>query len=567
MPEYIVSPFIHSIESHLEPENVHQAVFHQLTGEVFVPLPYLRDVLTRAGKSKSISFDLQDLPKMGEVGMQVQQMLDGHILIGIEADPFIFFLDHLVVRPIQNPALSYRSETNQVVVVRVTMERRLCSPMKGQLPPVIEEVIPSPAAEILLQADGAATLRQLFERFGLSIDEGRSAVEFLTEPERQLIKLTCETDLDDPDQPFNAVPRNLYHAARWQPPPSCDVSASSEFHTHGIEDAEWEFNLIEPTVNHSFRFPSAALGGLEYGARFYRSAMANNVSAPTPKAQFDILEVGGGTGTFACSFLKQAKTSLGTAGPTLNYKILELSPVLAASQQELLTGAGMTFEHVHQDAVSLSIPDHKFDLVILNEVVADFPISWVHKRVSADGAETTWDGEGATYVAKYNLTVDDETQSFRINSGVFEFIERAWEHLSPGGRVILSEYGSTDQLPLQMLHLNHEEFSIHFGHVKSCAEQVGFVCRLLPLAEFLEFDEQSLMLAGHDEHIVCLNHILRRFDLSLPFAAITKADFDAQFQTALERIQVTGPRFLPLSRGFYFGPRIDEFMVLIMSRP
>jgi hypothetical protein len=362
------------------------------------------------------------------------------------------------------------------------------------------------------------------------------------------------------------VPRNLYHAARWQPQPSSDVSASSEFHTDGIEDAEWEFNLIEPTVNHAFRFPSAALGGLDYGARFCMAAMPDDVSA-TPIEHLEILEVGGGTGTFACSFLKQAKASLGSGWPILNYKILELSPVLAASQQQLLTSAGITFEHVRQDAVSLSIPDHKFDLFILNEVVADFPTSLVHRRVSTNGAEPTWHGDGATYVTKYNLRVDDETESFRINSGVFEFVERAWEHLYPGGRVIMSEYGSIDQLPLQMLHLNHEEFSIHFGHVKSCAEQVGFVCRLVPLAEFLEFDEQSLMLSGHDEHIICLNHILRRFDLSLPFAAITKADFDAQFQTALERIQVTGPRFLPLSRGFYFGPRIDEFMVLIMSKP
>ena len=28
-----------------------------------------------------------------------------------------------------------------------------------------------------------------------------------------------------------------------------------------IEDASWEFDQIEPTVNHSFRFPHEALGG------------------------------------------------------------------------------------------------------------------------------------------------------------------------------------------------------------------------------------------------------------------------------------------------------------------
>ena len=168
---------------------------------------------------------------------------------------------------------------------------------------------------------------------------------------------------------------------------------------------------------------------------------------------------------------------------------------------------------------------------------------------------------------RYGLSADQSQQSFRVNAGAFEFVERAWQHLNPGGRVILTEYGAADLFPVQILHLNHDEFSIHFGHVKACAEKVGFTCELFSLADFLKIDEQTLMLAGNDEHIISLNHILSKFALKVPYAALSKTDFQTQFGSALQKIAVTGPRFLPLSRGFYFGPRIDEFMVLIMTKP
>ena len=154
-----------------------------------------------------------------------------------------------------------------------------------------------------------------------------------------------------------------------------------------------------------------------------------------------------------------------------------------------------------------------------------------------------------------------------MNAGAFQFIERAWEHLAPGGTLIISEYGAARRYPEQSYHLNHEEFSIHFGHLAACAGKVGFHSRLLTLKEFLAMDDQVLVLDGREEHLICLNHVLEKFGETLPYAVITKTEFEKRCQGIAEQIGLTGFSFSPLWRGYHFGPRIDDFMVLIMNKP
>ena len=561
MTEYVLSPYIRSIESHLDPNNVRYAQFHQLTGDISEPSAYIRNLLWAARSGCKLAFDREELSKMGDLGQAVLELIEHQFLVSDGIDPFEYFLDHYPVRPIQNPAITYRTTRDELVVVRMSMAKRICSPAPGELPRVIEEKLSSPAAEVLMNANGNLTLQQIFERFGIPIGEGKKAVEFLSGYERQLIKLASKASgFDDLAELFNAVPRSLYHSAQWRSSGEGDVSSISEFHVKGIKDADWEFDFIETTVNHALRFPSEILDGLSYGARFSATALVPGVIGERRSAAIDILEVGGGTGTFACSFLKHA---CATTQLRLNYHILELSPALAANQKKLLASKGFNVEHFQQDATSFSIP-RKFDLIIANEVIADFPISWVQKSEELDDEI---EGEGAFYLEKYRLPVDGAPSSFRINSGVFEFVERAWEHLNAGGTVIVTEYGFPDKFPVQILHLSHEEFSIHFGQVKMCAERVGFTCRLLTLVEFLKIDEEVSVLAGTDQHIVCLNHVLNRFNQSLPFAVVTETDFRAKFQATLEEMRITGPRFLPLRKGYHYGPPINEFMVLIMQKP
>ncbi len=568
---YRISPYVHLIESRLVPGIIRRGVFHQFTGEVLEPSERVRSLLFAAKLGNRISFTEEDLNNLAEDGAQIRQLIAKEFLITEGYDPLTPFVNQYVVRPMQNPALAYASDAGEMLLVRTSMAHRVYSPRTDELPAIIEEKMTDIATRIFLAADSTRTLREIFGLESANILEEpgvRQAVDFLTSPERQLIKFTRSTeDLGDPRNPCNTVPRNLYHSSSWDSQPHEGSSSSIiDFHLHGIEDAWWEFDLIETTVNHSFRFPNEALGGLDYGSRFCLSVLKPELLPLLGKSdRLEVLEVGGGTGTFARSFVREAKTVLN--GAELNYSILELSPALIESQRKLLSEFSPAIKHFQQDATRFDIPGYKFDLVIANEVIADFPTMVVRRNESTSDKVQRWEGEGAYYLERYDLSHEGAPDSFLVNSGAFEFIESAWRHLSPGGTLIVSEYGSATRYPTQCYHLNHEEFSIHFGHLTACAQKIGFECRLCTLKEFLEMDDQVWILNANEEGILCLNHILEKYGRSLPFAVISKREFDKEFQAISEQIGLTGVSFSPLRQGLHCGPEPGDFMVLIMTKP
>src|SRR4030095_2288121 len=147
------------------------------------------------------------------------------------------------------------------------------------------------------------------------------------------------------------------------------------------------------------------------------------------------------------------------------------------------------------------------------------------------------------YLEKYDLSDKDAPDSFMVNSGAFRFIERAWEHLNPGGTLIVSEYASKQHYPAASFNLNHDEFTIHFGHLAACAARVGFQCRLLTLKEFLAIDDDVLVLNGREEHLLCLNHILKNYGEVLPYAVISKSDFENRCRGVVEETGLIGDSF------------------------
>jgi len=562
MLNYALNPYVSFIESRLIPGFVQRAVFHRLTGEVMEPSQKVHDVLFAIKSGSRVALSEEETRSLSEA---LKTLVQREFFIPEGFDPLSSLLDHYAARPIQNPSVAYRSETGEWILVRTSMERTICSPKRDELPSIIEEKLSSLAADILLMADGTSTLRQIFSalRDGKILEdtEFRTAIDFLTSQERQLIKFTSRPeDLEDPYTWVNIVPRNLYHSDRRdQPHPDSANETIIDFHLHGIEDAGWEFDLIEATVNHSFRFPHEALGGLDYGSRFCVSTLRPEVvPLMNHSRQLEVLEVGGGTGSFARAFINQA-TSLN--GTSINYHILDLSPALMENQRKILSEVLPESRHFQQDATKFDLPDHTFDLIVSNEVIADFPVAPVQRK------NGNWEGEGAYYLDQYDLPVKDAPDSFVVNAGVFRFIERAWKHLKPGGTLIVSEYGGAQLYPMQLYHLNHEEFSIHFGHVAACAAKVGFQCRLVTLQEFLGFDDEVLVLNGREEHLLCLNHVLKNYGEVLPYAVISKTEFEKRCHRIVEETGLIGYSFSPLRQGFYFGPDLRGFLVLIMNKP
>jgi SAM-dependent methyltransferase len=537
-----LSPYISFVESRLFPGVIQRAAFHRLTG------------------------DLIEATDNGD-NFEFTQLIQKQFLIPKGYDPLAPLLDHYVIRPIQNPAVAYRSKSGEWILVRTSMEHTVYSRRRDELPSIIEEKLSPLTADILLMADGTKTLRQIFSALrsetsdALGDSEFRAAIDFLTTQERQLIKFTQRTeDLNNPFSWPNIVPRNLYHSDRRdQPRPDSANETIIDFHLHEIEDAGWEFDLIEPTVNHCFRFPHEALGGLDYGSRFCLATLRPEVvPLLNSSSRLDVLEVGGGTGSFARSFIKQAAHLNGT---NINYHILDLSPALMENQRKTLSELLPESRHFQQNATEFDLPGRTFDLIISNEVIADFPVAPVQRT------NGTWQGEGAYYMDRYDLSDKDAPDTFVVNAGAFCFIERAWKHLKPGGTLIVSEYGSDQMYPRQSYHLNHEEYSIHFGHLAACATKVGFECRLLTLKQFLPLDDDVLVLNGREEHLLCLNYVLKSYGQVLPYAVISKSDFEERCQRIVEETGLIGYSFSPLNKGYHYGPNTKDFFVLIMNKP
>jgi SAM-dependent methyltransferase len=581
MTQYRINPYISFVESRLFPEFIQYAVFHRLTGELLEPIDAIRSLMHAVKSGNLVSLTDADLDQWGALGSQIRELIRKEFLIPGNYDPLTLLREHYVARPIQNPALIYRSRAEEWMLVRTSMEHTVYSRKRNEQPLVIEEVLSPLAGEIFSMADGTKTLRQIFSTLrrtdGAAIledDEFRTAIDFLTNQERQLIKLTSRLeDLEDPFTPVNIVPRNLYHADRWKQ--SSDGSGKNiiDFHLEGIQDAIWEFDQIEPTVNHCFRFPHDALAGLDYGSRFCLSALRREyVPILDQLRELNVLEVGGGTGVFARSFIEQARQLSDSLSNRLDitYHILDLSPALLESQRKTLAELLPADRHFQQNATEFDIPEVKFDLIIANEVIADFPVAQVN-RSSVNGTDGTrdpeWEGDGAAYLYKYDLLDQGAPDSFVVNAGAFNFIERAWKHLTPGGTLILSEYGSEHRYPTRSVHLSHDEFSIHFGQLAACAAKLGFQSRLLTLKEFMLLDDNVLVLNGREEHILCLNHVFGNYGLTLPYAVISKSQFEREFQNVGEQISLTGYSFSPLRKGYHFGPNINDFLVLIMTKP
>src|SRR5688572_5129145 len=347
MPTYGLSPYISFVESRLFPGVIQHAVFHRLTGELLQPGEPVRSLMLAIKSGNRISLSEDEINSLSGDGLQLKQLIQREFLIAEGYDPLAPFVNQYVARPIQNPAVAYRSTSGQWILVRTSMEHTVYSRKLDELPPIVEEKLSPLTAGMLLMADGSKTLQEIFSalRGGGNILEDaefRAAIDFLTSQERQFIKLTVRReDLDDPFSFVNIVPRNLYHSDRRdQPRPDSANETIIDFHLYGIENAGWEFDLIEPTVNHCFRFPHEAIGGFDYGSRFCLSTLRPEVTPLLGHSpQLEVLEIGGGTGSFASSFIEQALSlsSSGSIGPNVNYHILDLSPALMENQRKILS--------------------------------------------------------------------------------------------------------------------------------------------------------------------------------------------------------------------------------------
>src|SRR5689334_1719039 len=134
---YLINPYVSFVESRLFAEFVQYALFHRLTGEIFEPSARVREVLLANG---AVSPD----------DAEIRQLIENQFLVEEGFDALAPLLDFYVTRPIQNPAVAYRSNSGEWTLVRTSMEHTVYSRKLDELPQVVEEKLSPLAAEIFL---------------------------------------------------------------------------------------------------------------------------------------------------------------------------------------------------------------------------------------------------------------------------------------------------------------------------------------------------------------------------------------------------------------------------------
>src|SRR5918994_6206810 len=130
MPTYWINPYISFVESRLFPEFVQRAIFHRLTGEIMEPGEKVYSLFATKSESQ-ISLSVDDLNSAD--GVQFRQLIQNGFLIPENYDALAPLLDHYVTRPIQNPAVAYRSDTGEWILVRTSMEHTVYSRKREEL--------------------------------------------------------------------------------------------------------------------------------------------------------------------------------------------------------------------------------------------------------------------------------------------------------------------------------------------------------------------------------------------------------------------------------------------------
>ena len=299
------------------------------------------------------------------------------------------------------------------------------------------------AAALLDSFDGRRTLDELLPRASwprllwplLRLCEPDVAALKLL-PEGEGIPPWAESTMPWPARPLAAiVDRGVDHGVVLSDP--ADLAG---YHAR-IGDAQAQFEDTETTLSHLFRAPHPALGGERFGDRLASALIARGAKSEGAR----VLEVGGGLGFVGEALSSRLRPSA--------YLVVDRSPTLARAQR-----ARGLFSVVG-DALRLPIADGTIDLFISNEMVGDLG--------------------------------SDETS----NHGALALIDECARVLAPGGLAWVSEFGHPTRAPVKSDHLDHDEFSIRFGDLRTRARGRGLEAELFPVPKLVG-------LAGDAEALV-----------------------------------------------------------------
>ena len=407
----------------------------------------------------------------------------------------------------------------------------------------------------------AASLTELFDGETNS-DLGRAVVSIAawTHASRQLTRV-----LTQPRSKYTRLPPYVTSTMPY-PPFGEEVHDDAKqrdltgYHAETIADSEAQFEELETTLSHLFSDPHPALEGHTFAQAFAHKLLLRDWIGP---GRGRIVEVGGGTGRFAAGVVEALLPHI----PDLHYTVVDVSPALHAAQVARLAPFAAHAQAVTGHAEHLELPDASVDLLVSNEVIADFRIGFVTRPALASGTpDEQTDAEALELVRKYALDTHKAPEPVPIQVGATRLIERLALALKPGGRAVLTEFGGENQFPIESTHLDHAEWSVHFGHLMQVARALGLEATLEPLPLLLGLQPDVWVLSSTRTQFRNLRYLLRSVGADLQKRALTPDQLALACAGKLRPDRIEGLQFRPVGERV-MGLVPSEFQALVVRRP
>jgi SAM-dependent methyltransferase len=351
-------------------------------------------------------------------------------------------------------------------------------------------------------------------------------------------------------------------AAAGDPRASMNFISPTEYYKSDVTDADAQFDHQETTLSHLLRVPHPALGGKTYGQKLADVLIARG---NVPEGKVRVLEIGAGLGYVA----RDVIAALSAAGRTVEYTIVELAPALAKAQQERLGATAATW--VMGDVLALELPAASFDLILSNEMAGDLPaIQLTRHDLGLAPDQGIVDREKLAAYSKIaadrDVNLNDAPDPMYLMTGAFELIERIGKWLAPGGHAVVTEFGDRSAWPKLSTHLDHPEFSTHFGQLHQLAKAGGLEASIEFVIDLLDFDRDQKGLATTRSHFRALRALAAGSELDLPKIGYTPELLEQTVGDKLDLPRIGELRWDRIEDRL-MGLVPHEFKALLLHRP
>lgn len=440
---------------------------------------------------------------------------------------------------------------------------------------VVLETLTGACAYAWTLIDGLSRAETILEKVAERFDDGASSMEVLdlltrlSHSRHQVLKLIARP-LDSylnmtPPYVRSTMPHPRLAGHQLDPlealGPAAKVVNLAGYHQQTIAEADEQFEVTETTLSHMLRDPHPALAGKSYAGALV-GALKSRSLLPTSGR---IVELGGGTGWFARRALEALAE--GERRDQLSYTIADIAPALQASQRRQ-TAAFSDVSYVRLNGSDqLPFADNAVDLFLCNEVVADLEtVQLCRDELEADRLEHPAQRAALDLIERHGLPTDDAPHVFWLNAGALKLVEEVARILKPGGAAVLTEFGHGDRYPVESTHLDHSEFSIHFGHMEHVARSLGLSAELVPVPELIGLQGKLPVLTATRTHFECLRALAASRGIELKKIAYTREQLMNLVAGRLDLEKLSELRFTPCGQRA-LGLCPDEFLALIIRKP